>query len=151
MRKIIALGIGSFFLWSCNNNPAKPAPDMETIAHEEHLHQEQPEAIELNNGEKWRVNEEMKPFVLKDSELVNAYIQNRQTDYKALASQLKDQNDQLIRSCTMDGKSHDELHKWLHPHLELIKELENSSDENEAGEIVLKLRRSNEIYHQYFN
>ena len=50
----------------------------------------------------------------------------------------------------MDGKSHDELHKWLHPHLELVKELENSSDENEAKEIVLKLQKSNEMYHQYF-
>ena len=50
----------------------------------------------------------------------------------------------------MDGKSHDELHKWLHPHLELVEALEKSANENEAKGIVLKLQKSNEVYHQYF-
>jgi len=63
---------------------------------------------------------------------------------------LKDQNNQLIKSCTMKGKSHDELHKWLHPHLELVEALEKSANENEAKGIVLKLQKSNEVYHQYF-
>lgn len=92
----------------------------------------------------------MKPFVVKGEELVNSYIQNNQTDYKALAQQIKDQNNQLIKSCTIDGKSHDELHKWLHPHLELVIVLEKVKDENEAKQIVEKLKQSNELYHQYF-
>jgi hypothetical protein len=43
----------------------------------------------------------------------------------------------------MDGKSHDELHKWLHPQLELVKELENEIDVVKANEIVLQLQKSN--------
>ena len=150
MKKVIVFGMSLMLLWSCNNSTEKSTTHQETENHTEHQHDESSEAIELNNGEKWLVNEEMKPFVLKGEELVNSYIQNNHTDYKALAQQVKDQNSQLIKSCTMDGKSHDELHKWLHPHLELVKELENSSDENEAKEIVLKLQKSNEMYHQYF-
>ena len=150
MKKIIVLGISSFLLWSCNSNAEKSATHQEAETHVAHQSDENSEIMELNNGEKWVVNEEMKAFVLKGSELANAYIEDGQSDYKALASQLKDQNNQLIKSCTMDGKSHDELHKWLYPHLELVKELENSSDENEAKEIVLKLQKSNEMYHQYF-
>ena len=51
----------------------------------------------------------MKPFVLKGSELVNTVVLENQTDYIELAQQVKDRNSQLIKSCTMEGKSHDEL------------------------------------------
>lgn len=151
MKRIIVLGISSLLLWSCNSTAEKSVKHQEEETHATHLHNEDAATIELNNGEKWTVNEEMKPFVVKSSDLVNTYIQNNQTDYKTLASQLKDQNNQLIKSCTMKGKSHDELHKWLLPHLELVKELENSSDEHKAKEVVLKLQQSNDAYHQCFN
>lgn len=151
MKKVFVLGISVLFLWSCNNTTEKSTTHQETETHAEHQHDESSEAIELNNGEKWLVNEEMKPFVMKGEELVNAYIQNNQADYKALAQQLKEQNDQLIRSCTMGGKSHDELHKWLHPHLEIVKALEDERDATKANETVLQLQHSYQQYHQYFN
>ncbi|MBS1751393.1 MAG: hypothetical protein JST63_15945 [Bacteroidetes bacterium] len=151
MKNVFVLGISILFLWSCNNSPEKSTTHQETENHTEHQHDESSEAIELNNGEKWLVNEEMKPFVLKGEELVNTYIQNNQTDYKALAQKLNDQNDQLIKSCTMDGKSHDELHKWLHPHLNIVKTLENETDATKANEIVSQLQHSYQEYHKYFN
>ena len=151
MKKVIVFGMSLMLLWSCNNSTEKSTTHQETENHTEHQHDESSEAIELNNGEKWLVNEEMKPFVLKGEELVNAYIQNNQTDYKALAQQVKDQNSQLIKSCTMGGKSHDELHKWLHPHLEIVKTLENETDATKANETVLHLQHSYQHYHQYFN
>jgi len=151
MKKIFVLGISVLFLWSCNNTSEKSTEKQETESHAEHQHDESSEAIELNNGEKWLVNEEMKPFVMKGEELANSYIQNNQTDYKALAQQIKEQNDQLIKSCTMDGKSHDELHKWLHPHLEIVKALEDETDVKKASEIVLQLQHSYQNYHRYFN
>lgn len=151
MKKVIVFGMSLMLLWSCNNSTEKSTTHQETENHTEHQHDESSEAIELNNGEKWLVNEEMKPFVLKGEELVNSYIQNNQTDYKALAQQVKDQNSQLIKSCTMGGKSHDELHKWLHPHLEIVKTLENETDATKANETVLHLQQSYQEYHQYFN
>lgn len=51
----------------------------------------------------------------------------------------------------MDGKSHDELHKWLHPHLEIVKALENETDATKANGFVLQLQYSYQHYHQYFN
>ena len=151
MKKVIVFGMSLMLLWSCNNSTEKSTTHQETENHAEHRHDESSEAIELNNGEKWLVNEEMKPFVLKGEELVNAYIQNNQTDYKALAQQVKDQNSQLIKSCTMGGKSHDELHKWLHPHLEIVKALEEEKDATKASGIVSQLQKSYRSYHQYFN
>lgn len=151
MKKVIVFGMAIMLLWSCNNATEKSTMHQETESHTEHHHDENSEAIELNNGEKWLVNEEMKPFVLKGEELVNEYIQANKTDYKELAVQLKNKNSQLIKSCTMDGKSHDELHKWLHPHLELVKELENETDTTKANEIVSKIQHSYQVYHQFFN
>jgi len=149
MKKVIVLAISSFVLWSCNNSSEKAKSNQET-KHEEHQHDENSAAVELNSGEKWLVNDEMKPFVAKGEGLVTTYLQSSQTNYNELAQKLKDQNNQLIKSCTMKGKSHDELHKWLRPHLELVEALEKSTNENEAKEIVLKLQKSNEVYHQYF-
>lgn len=151
MKKLLVFGLSVMLLWSCNNVTEKSAAHQETENHAEHQDDESSNSIELNNGEKWLVNEEMKPFVVKGEELVNTYIQEGKTDYKALAQQLKEQNDQLVKSCTMGGKSHDELHKWLHPHLEIIKVLQNETDATKASEIVLRLQHSYQQYHQYFN
>ncbi|HRS09299.1 MAG TPA: hypothetical protein P5221_10745, partial [Bacteroidia bacterium] len=71
MKKVFVLGISILFLWSCNNTTEKSTEKQATENHEEHQHDESSEAIELNNGEKWLVNEEMKPFVMKGEELVN--------------------------------------------------------------------------------
>ena len=151
MKKLLVFGLSVMLLWSCNNVTEKSTAHQETENHAEHQHDEGSKAIELNNGEKWLVNEEMKPFVVKGEELLNTYIQEGKTDYKALAQQLKEQNDQLVKSCTMGGKGHDELHKWLHPHLEIIKALQNETDATKASEIVLRLQHSYQQYHQYFN
>lgn len=151
MKKIIVFGMSVMLLWSCNNSTKKSTTQQETEDHTEHYYDESSDAIELNNSKKWIVNEEMKPFVLNGEESVNTYLQDGQTDYKALAKKLKDQNSQLIKSCTMEGKSHDELHKWLYVHLEIVKALENETDTTKANEIVLRTQHSYQLYHQYFN
>ena len=106
--------------------------------------------IELNNGNKWLVNDEMKPHVQQGEKSLNDYLASSDRDYKSLAQDLKQSNKNLIASCTMEGKSHDELHKWLHPHLTLIGDLENAQSEEEASKVVEKLNNSFKSYHTYF-
>lgn len=151
MKRTILFGLSIFLFWSCNNSSSKTTTDQQDEIHETHHHDESSQVIELNNGEKWVVNSEMKPFVSKGAELVNVYVQENKTDFKELTTQLKEQNNQLIKSCTMKGKSHDELHKWLYPHLELVKELDNETDTVKAKEIVVKLQNSYQQYQIYFN
>ena len=50
----------------------------------------------------------------------------------------------------MQGKSHDELHKWLHPYMELIKDLGNAKSDEEADQIVTTIQASFVIFNQYF-
>lgn len=151
MKKVMLLGMSVMLLWSCNNPTEKSTTQQATQTPAENPPAESAEAIELNNGEKWLVNKEMKPFVSKGEELVTSYIKEKKTDYNVLSEQLKEQNNQLIKSCTMDGKSHDELHKWLHPHLEIVKALATETDAAKAEKIVLQLQQSYQQYHQYFN
>jgi len=159
---ILTLGIFSLgFLVSCDNTTEAPtdtvehhehpAGDDEHPAGEDHDHShDDGEPIALNDGKKWEVNEEMHPFVNAGESFVKEYAESGDEDYKSLAENLAGENSKLISSCTMDGVSHDELHKWLHPHLELTNELKNADNVQEASHIVDELLESYEIYHTYF-
>ncbi|MFZ1705040.1 MAG: hypothetical protein WAT79_11895 [Saprospiraceae bacterium] len=117
------------------------------VSHEDHQANDENALIELVNGEKWMVNAEMKPYIL-DAENILAQYAN--SNYKELAEQLKDKNKGLIKSCTMDGQSHDELHKWLHPHMELIEALADAENGQEANKVIIELKKSFANYHTYF-
>jgi hypothetical protein len=151
MNKIIlTLTIGSFLLYGCGNSTnEKSNNNRETATHQQHQHDDE-QTIRLNNGEKWFVNEEMKPFILEAENILTEYINNNLSDYKTLAEQLKEKNSGLIKSCTMKGESHDELHKWLYPHTELIESLSKAESTEEASEIIANLQASFLTYHQYF-
>lgn len=162
MKKAIPFLIAmlSLTLFSCNtqskNDDEQEKAASTTVenpaeeAHHEHDSDEAIAAIELNNGEKWAVNNEMKPYVSAGSDLVEGFLKSSGSDYSNLAKQLKQENDKLIKSCTMEGKSHDELHKWLHPHLELVEELKNEKDSSKRKEMVEHLKESYKTYSQYF-
>lgn len=51
----------------------------------------------------------------------------------------------------MKGKSHDELHKWLHPHMTLVAELKSAENPAAAEGIISDLKSSFETYHAYFH
>ena len=112
-----------------------------------HQHNSGEVSIELDNGKKWKVNTEMTPFITSGEQILNEFDGK---DYKALAKQLKEKNNGLIKSCTMNGKSHDELHKWLHPHLQLVDALSKAKNEQEAEEVISELKKSFTTYNTYF-
>lgn len=152
MNKIMILAIGLFLgVTSCknqatdNNNSAEVSQSDETQSQNGLVGQ-----VELNNGEKWPVNEEMKVYVTNGEALVKAYIESGDSDYEKLAEEVAEQNDKLITSCTMTGKSHEELHKWLEPHLKLVNMLEEIPNAEMAQKVIDRLKVSYEIYHSNF-
>lgn len=150
---MIAGGLAALLVMGCGNaanEPTTGTTNTQAVAHDAHQHEESSDALELDNGNRWKVNEEMKVFVQGGENLVQAYLADGGSDHAALARQVKEQNDQLIKSCTMQGKSHDELHKWLHPHIAMVKELANETDAAKASERVSELQHSYALYHQYF-
>lgn len=133
--------------WGCNHTPHSTSGDGHAN-HEEHSADS--ESLRLDQGEKWRVNDEMKPFIAESEAILEAFIASGSTDYKTLAGQLEEKNAGLIKSCTMDGESHEELHKWLHPHMDLVARLAQESDAQEAQSLVQSLGKSFDTYHSYF-
>ncbi len=148
-KSLVLVLIAGFALLSCNTNNSKTDQETEVVSHEDH-HHDDGESIALDNGQKWKVNEEMTPYLLEGEKLVNSYIESNGTDYKKLAKDIEEQNSHLIKSCTMDGESHDELHKWLHPHLELVAALSDAENGDESSKLVNQLKESYTTFHQYF-
>ncbi len=106
--------------------------------------------LELNNGAKWTMNAEMKPFINEMETQINAY-QPENGDYKMLATNLSATNDNLLKSCTIKGTPHDVLHAWLMPHMEEIDKLKKAENREDANHIVGELKESMEKYHKYFD
>lgn len=106
--------------------------------------------LELDNGKKWTTNPEMLPYINEQKQLIDKFDSD-QGDYKKLATNLDAANQNLIKSCTMKGKSHDVLHVWLTAHMKNIDELGKATTPQEAERIVDQLEDSMEAYNKYFS
>lgn len=145
---LLGLSLFTFGLFSCKNNTTE-AIQVDN-QHTEIVTTTNEEELMLNKGNKWQVSEAMKPYIQHGEMLVVEYINSGATDYQTLATQLKEQNSLLIKSCTMTGTAHDELHKWLHPHLDLVKELEVAPSTEQAQAIIKNLQVSYQTYSEFF-
>lgn len=151
MKKTVFLALCAMLFWNCNNSKNTDIPQQvtNTVAIEEN-NQDLVETITLDNGQKWVVNSQMRPFIEQGEQLVNAYISNGDSDYLLLAQNLKQTNTELIKSCTMTGKSHDQLHLWLHPHIQIVEALSKQSDLEQSNQIINQLQQSYNQYHVFF-
>lgn len=148
--KHLLIAASSMFWMSCGNNtpPTSPATTTESMHHE---HAEAVEAIELNDGNKWKVDAPMMEYIRIMEKEVHASNLIAQKDYPALAKTLQTQVDGLTSNCTMTGKPHDELHKWLLPYIDLVKAFTESANNPAEAEKHLKaIDASFDTFNQYF-
>lgn len=150
-NKILPLIAGTLFLFSCGNatNDKTSVPTDSTI-HEQHHEAAVSSALELNNGEKWTVNPEMMVHVRNMENELNSFAGTRLSDYQGLATKLQQYNDLIISSCTMKDKAHEELHKWLLPYIDSVKELSEAKDESVASAQFLNVKNSFAQFNEYF-
>ena len=137
---------GVFIVVSCSESQTQTDENATTSINEINV-EETNDQLVLNEGKKWKVNEEMMPFILESEQLVLKYNDD---DYLALAEQLFELNNNLIKSCTMDGPAHDELHKWLHPHIDLLKKLKAAEDQSQSTKLIQEIKDSFVVFHAYF-
>ena len=149
--KILPLIAGTLFLFSCGNaTNDKTSVQTDSTVHEQHHEAAVSSALELNNGEKWAVNTEMMVHVLSMENELNSFAGTGLSDYQGLAAKLQQYNDQIISSCTMKDKAHEELHKWLLPYIDSVKELSEAKDETTASAQLLKVKKSFAQFNEYF-
>ena len=136
---------GTTLLTSCNSGSENVVAAEEQ--HDEHDH----DAIQLNNGEKWKVVYVMLGYIRLMEKDINDFRTVEEKDYKVLAEQISVNLNLLTSNCTMTGTAHDELHKWLFPYIDLVDDLENSKSEAEAKEIYVALESSFKTFNTFFN
>jgi hypothetical protein len=73
-----------------------------------------------------------------------------QPDHTVLADSLFVDLDALVAGCTMEGKAHEELHDWLMPHMQLVQDLEKTTDTAQARTILQQLATSSAEFDRYF-
>ncbi|HEX8041244.1 MAG TPA: hypothetical protein VF490_18980 [Chryseosolibacter sp.] len=122
----------------------------ETVQEEGHHHGAEVGAIELNNGEKWEADENTRSVVATMESQVSGFEAGAQTTPKALSDSLTRQMNLLVSGCTMKGKGHDELHKWIMPLTDQIKHLSAAKTPDETSQIVGELKESFETFHRSF-
>ena len=81
---------------------------------------------------------------------VISFAKVEQKDYKVLSEKLQASIDLLTSNCTMTGQAHDELHKWLLPYMDLVKEFSEAKDETEASKHFENIQISFTTFNQYF-
>jgi len=161
MKNHIIILAAAIMLWGCGDSntkqqrPETPSPESteKTKSTEPNSENEQVASFDhlvLNDGEKWKMTEEMMPIVIDAQDALFEFAYEGYTEYNYLGERLNNYNYSLINNCNMKGPAHDALHHWLVPHMELTDALENAETEEEAERIIEKLQDSFRIFHEYF-
>jgi hypothetical protein len=159
-KTILSVAIISALLVSCNETKHKDNKTLETTeVSNEHLGEDMLShatdnswinEIKLNSGKKWDANFETTDGVEKMIVLTKESSAKSVTDYHALASNLNEVKNYIVKKCTMDGPSHDNLHVFLHPLIEKIDALGKVSNEDDGAKIKESIIKNLEGYYDYF-
>lgn len=149
--KLISLLIVGIIVSNCGNDSSISTNSTNKTPLIDHHSSHEHDNLQLNKGKKWKVNAAMKPLITESEILIKDYHSNSYTDFSTLAKQLSNNNNELISRCTMKGQAHDELHKWLMPHIKLVQRLEQTKSTKKANLIIQELRVSFATFNTYFN
>jgi hypothetical protein len=106
--------------------------------------------IELVNNEKWEVNKEMMVHIKDMESDIDVASSQSSPNYEELGSKLDENIGLLTSNCTMTGKAHDELHKWLLPFIDLVKELNASDSKEKQQKSFEAIKESMNEFNTYF-
>ncbi len=141
---LLALGV----LAGCSRQQGDRAHD---DIHAEEVHQ--PEgpggALVLNNGEKWEADAHTLLVVQEMKSEVSDFEGAKRKDYAVLADSLTSQLNRLVAGCTMEGPAHDELHKWLIPLSDDVKDLKSSANVSVTHKVI-EIKESLGLFNDFF-
>lgn len=144
-KLLLLLMVLTLFVSACGDK----REDAVKIKNDEQLHvNDDDEALELNDGKKWKVVDDMMIYLRNMEKAISEFETSESKDYKSLEKTLSQNVDSLVKNCSMEGKAHDELHKWLIPFIELADEF--AMDEKKQNENFKKLKESFITFNKYF-
>lgn len=104
--------------------------------------------LKLNDGTKWMANLETQRGVDRMDSIITVFNASRNKDYESLGKSLSQQTAYIIKNCTMEGESHDQLHIVLVPMLDVISILKESSEPDTSRQALNQLEG---LISGYFN
>jgi hypothetical protein len=118
-------------------------------AHSSSPSSSQDHGLVLNGTRKWKTDEHTSAvFSLMSARVFEQDLKSQSgDDLKELGISLRQDIDDLIAGCTMEGDAHNELHKFLVlyiPEVEQLRKLGDLDNANNVGELL-------EVYLQYFD
>ncbi len=149
MKRIFYVLLVAGTLAACGNAESKKEAT-EQPAEEAHQHALGTEAIELDNGQKWKVDTNMMVYIRDMETKVNTFNGTTLSEYKGLSESLNKNIELLTSNCTMEGKAHDELHKWLVPFIDLAEGFSGVTTEKDANDHYMHIKASFTEFHKYF-
>lgn len=108
------------------------------------------EALILDQGNPWLVNNETHIGVTNINALIADFNKSKDKDYTNLGELLSKQTSYIIKKCSMKGKPHDQLHIVLVPMLDEISILRESDDISIKKIALLKLQIYIDKYFEHF-
>lgn len=106
--------------------------------------------IKTNNGDKWQANTETNDGVERMKGTIKLLKTNTLNDYHELAKKLNIDKNYVIKNCTMQGASHDNLHIWLLPLMEKIDVLSDIKNLEAAAKLKNSIEENITAYYTYF-
>lgn len=154
---VIAIAV----LQSCQSNTDQHETTADSMNHSapgqnEHDHHgavSGDESLSLNNGQKWVADHSTVMHVAGLKTVADNFAANTNptaADYSSAGKEMTDTLNTLISECSMAGPDHEELHMWLEPLMNSVKELQNATSV-EAGKTAMQdiVARLN-LFDQYF-
>lgn len=106
--------------------------------------------MELNDGKRWEANKETTSGIKNMEKLVIGFTKmNDVKEYKDLTEKLNEEFQGIFDNCTMTGTAHDQLHNYLVPIIDYLKDLK-SDDLKECKDSYGKLKVHLAEYDKYF-
>lgn len=106
--------------------------------------------INLNEGTQWIANPETITGVERMRKNIHTAELNTTDGYHKLAEKLNEDKNYIVKECTMEGESHDNLHIWLHPLIEKIEALGKVADADEGQLIVDDIETRLTRFYEFF-
>ncbi len=127
------LPVTLILLLACNNKAGENHDNHDDQAKTEKLdqHEESENAVQLDNGKKWKANPETITGINNMTALVqNGIAANMQT--AKLHDTLQIEFKTIFDKCTMTGESHNQLHNFLIPLKRQLEKLKAGNSETET-------------------
>ncbi len=107
-------------------------------------------ALELDQGKKWVVTRPMMAHMRNLEKQIQDFEAAPGRDHAVLANEIQENLGRFVTNCTMEGKAHDELHKWLMPFLGLSAEYAKATDPLVQQAKLREIKESLQVFHSYF-